>query len=51
MDYLVLGKTNIGNETYLPDTIIETLQNGNEKEKAMLVEYLSFYSKIKASGV
>ena len=50
LDYLVLGKNHAGQEAYIPDTIIETMSSGSEREKAILSEYLSLYSKIKATG-
>ena len=51
LDYLVLGKNYAGQEAYIPDTIIETMSSGSDREKAILSEYLSLYSKIRATGV
>ncbi len=47
LDYLVLGKSPAGDNTYIPDTIIETFRSGSEKEKALLLEFLSLYVKMR----
>ena len=51
LDYLILGKNADGSDGYVPDSIIETMRSGSDREKAILSEYLSLYSKIKATGV
>lgn len=47
LDYLVLGKSPAGDNTYIPDTIIETFRSGSDKEKALLSEYLNLYAKMR----
>ncbi len=51
LDYLILGKSTDGSDAYVPDSIIETMRSGSDREKTILSEYLSMYSKIKATGV
>ena len=46
MDYLVLGKGPQDTETYIPDSVIETFTRSDEKEIALLQEYLLMYAKL-----
>ena len=46
MDYLVLGRTPLGNDIPIPRSIIETLQSDNAAIRQPLIEYLNLYEKI-----
>ena len=47
LDYLVLGTNNSSNTTLLPPSILSVLSPNDEYEKAILLEYLNFYSKFR----
>lgn len=46
MDYLVLGKTPLGNEVPLPESIIEILRSDNENDRKPLIDFLFLYDRI-----
>lgn len=46
MDYLVLGRTPLGGDVPLPESIIEVLRSGDENKRAPLMEYLFLYDRI-----
>ncbi|MBR3103807.1 MAG: helix-turn-helix transcriptional regulator [Lachnospiraceae bacterium] len=46
LDYLILGKSLITAETYLPNTIIEILSSSDEEEKRMFLKYIEMYTQI-----
>ena len=46
MDYLVLGRTPLGNEVPLPESIIEILRSDNENDRQPLMDFLFLYDRI-----
>ncbi len=42
-DYLILGKTALGEDIPIPEDIIETLRSNDITEKKALLEYLNMY--------
>lgn len=50
MDYLVLGRTPLGSEVPIPESIIELLRSGDENERAPLMDYLFLYDRILKSS-
>ena len=48
LDYLLKGVDSGGIEVFLPARIVEILQGGDEREKELLLSYLSMYSRIRS---
>ena len=47
MDYLILGKTKKDGTDLLPASILSILSSDDEKEKELLLEYITLYTKIR----
>ncbi len=47
LDYLVRGKTLADSSICLPESIIEILQNKNQQEASLLLEYLNLFCKLR----
>ena len=49
LDYLVLGKSSLGEEVFIPASVIEVMRSGSEAEKRILNEYLLMYERLHKS--
>ncbi|MCR4650018.1 MAG: helix-turn-helix domain-containing protein [Lachnospiraceae bacterium] len=47
LDYLVRGKNIVDSSIYLPESIIEILQNENQQEASLLLEYMNLFCKMR----
>ena len=47
LDYLVRGKNIVDSSIYLPESIIEILQNENQQEASLLLEYVNLFCKMR----
>lgn len=48
LDYLILGKDSESLTKHLPSSVLDILQSENEREIALLNEYLLMYTKLRA---
>ncbi len=47
LDYLVRGKNVTDSTVYIPNSIIEILQNEDQREASLLLEYINLYIKLR----
>ena len=50
LDYLVFGKDPIGDNNYIPASVLDVLRSDDETEKQILREYLLLYTRIHRHG-
>ncbi len=48
LDYLILGRDKNIITSLLPDSVMEILQAGNDKDRLLLDEYLRLFSKLRS---
>lgn len=46
IDYLVLGRSISESDCYIPQSILDIITRSDEKERALLQEYLLFFEKL-----
>lgn len=48
LDYLIIGKSPVKDEAYIPNTIIEVLNSSDEHEINLFSSYLEMYTRIRS---
>ena len=47
MDYIIRGRSSLGEDVQIPQSIIETLNSKDDTVRRPLIEYLNLYTKLK----